>query len=75
MELFDVNMPLLYGKGPILFLRLQEAILKDCKDQSMFTYRVQEAATNLRSLILLNNYQSFMLAPSSDYFLDDIRYG
>lgn len=74
MGLFDVNMPILYGGGPKSFLRLQEAILKYCKDQSILAYRVPEAVANIRSLTLLNGYQSFVLAPSPNYFLDDIRY-
>ncbi|KAH7064401.1 heterokaryon incompatibility protein-domain-containing protein [Paraphoma chrysanthemicola] len=37
LGLFDVNMPLLYGEGAQkAFLRLQEGIMKDSDDQSLF---------------------------------------
>ena len=36
MGLFDVNMPLLYGEGGKAFLRLQQEILKQSDDDSLF---------------------------------------
>lgn len=36
--LFDVNMPLLYGEGEKAFIRLQEEILKESDDQSLFAW-------------------------------------
>jgi hypothetical protein len=36
MGLFEVNMPLLYGEGNHAFIRLEEAIMKDSDDQSLF---------------------------------------
>ncbi|KAK2010028.1 ankyrin [Colletotrichum eremochloae] len=38
MGLFNVNMPLLYGEGERSFLRLQEEILKETDDQSLFLW-------------------------------------
>jgi hypothetical protein len=39
MGLFDINMPLLYGEGgEKAFLRLQEEILKDSTDESIFAW-------------------------------------
>ncbi|KAH8646637.1 heterokaryon incompatibility protein-domain-containing protein, partial [Xylariales sp. PMI_506] len=39
MGLFDVNMPLLYGEGgPKAFIRLQEEILKNSTDNSIFIW-------------------------------------
>jgi hypothetical protein len=39
MGLFDVNMPLLYGEGGAkAFVRLQEEIMKDSDDQSLFAW-------------------------------------
>jgi hypothetical protein len=38
MGIFDVNMPLLYGEGPKAFLRLQEEIIKNSEDQSLFAW-------------------------------------
>ncbi|KAK8055664.1 hypothetical protein PG993_000891 [Apiospora rasikravindrae] len=40
MGLFDVNMPLLYGEGKKAFTRLQEEILKDTDDQTIFAWTV-----------------------------------
>jgi hypothetical protein len=36
--IFDVNMPLLYGEGPAAFVRLQEEIIKNSSDQSIFAW-------------------------------------
>jgi hypothetical protein len=36
--MFDVNMPLLYGEGEKAFTRLQEEILKESDDQSLFAW-------------------------------------
>ncbi|KAF1851435.1 uncharacterized protein K460DRAFT_382862 [Cucurbitaria berberidis CBS 394.84] len=38
MGLFGVNMPLLYGEGTNAFIRLQEEILKDSEDESIFSW-------------------------------------
>jgi ankyrin repeat protein len=38
MGLFGVNMPLLYGEGKRAFIRLQEEILKETDDQSIFSW-------------------------------------
>ncbi|KAH7112861.1 heterokaryon incompatibility protein-domain-containing protein [Dendryphion nanum] len=39
MGIFDVNMPLLYGEGEKAFVRLQEEIMKDSDDQSLFAWK------------------------------------
>ncbi|KAI8632710.1 HET-domain-containing protein [Xylariaceae sp. FL1651] len=39
MGIFNVNMPLLYGEGQKAFVRLQEEILKDSEDHSLFAWR------------------------------------
>ncbi|KAI0813189.1 HET-domain-containing protein [Xylaria sp. FL0064] len=39
MGIFDVNMPMLYGEGRKAFIRLQEEILKQSEDQSLFAWR------------------------------------
>lgn len=36
--LFDVNMPLIYGEGEKAFTRLQEEIMKESDDQSLFAW-------------------------------------
>ncbi|PIG80750.1 hypothetical protein AARAC_006518 [Aspergillus arachidicola] len=38
MGIFNVNMPLLYGEGRKAFIRLQEEIMKDSDDQSIFAW-------------------------------------
>ena len=38
MGIFDVNMPLLYGEGRKAFIRLQEEIIKDSNDQTIFCW-------------------------------------
>ncbi|KAI0587668.1 HET domain-containing protein [Pyrenophora tritici-repentis] len=38
MGIFDVNMPLLYGEGDKAFVRLQEEIMKDSADNSLFVW-------------------------------------
>lgn len=38
LGIFDVNMPLLYGEGEKAFVRLQEEIMKNSEDQSLFAW-------------------------------------
>ncbi|KAF2727826.1 HET-domain-containing protein, partial [Polyplosphaeria fusca] len=44
LGIFDVNMPLLYGEGEKAFTRLQEEIMKDSEDQSLFCWRPPNAS-------------------------------
>jgi hypothetical protein len=44
--IFDVNMPLLYGEGEKAFTRLQEEILKENDDQSVFAWSPVSADTS-----------------------------
>ncbi|KAH6847437.1 hypothetical protein B0I37DRAFT_391365 [Chaetomium sp. MPI-CAGE-AT-0009] len=39
LGLFDINMPLLYGEGKRAFQRLQEEILRQSEDDSLFAHR------------------------------------
>ncbi|KAF2716574.1 HET-domain-containing protein [Polychaeton citri CBS 116435] len=41
MGIFDVNMPLLYGEGKKAFLRLQEEIMRQTNDQSLFAWTAE----------------------------------
>lgn len=43
--LFGVNMTILYGEGPMAFLRLQEEILKSTDDASLFCWQAGPHAT------------------------------
>ncbi|KAI0105731.1 HET domain protein [Nemania sp. FL0031] len=42
--IFEVNMPMLYGEGPRAFLRLQEEIVKDTNDLSIFAWKTASTA-------------------------------
>lgn len=42
MGIFNVNMPLLYGEGAKAFIRLQEEILREVRDNSLFAWRSTE---------------------------------
>ncbi|KAL1855229.1 hypothetical protein Daus18300_011230 [Diaporthe australafricana] len=44
MGLFDVNMPLLYGEGAKAFIRLQEEIVRETRDDSLFAWCSTEAS-------------------------------
>jgi hypothetical protein len=41
MGIFRVNMPLLYGEGEKAFLRLQEEIMKESDDNSLFAWTTE----------------------------------
>ncbi|RSL55351.1 hypothetical protein CEP54_009397 [Fusarium duplospermum] len=42
LGIFDVNMPMMYGEGSKAFTRLQEEIVKETTDLSVFAWKVQE---------------------------------
>ncbi|KAH7361654.1 heterokaryon incompatibility protein-domain-containing protein [Plectosphaerella cucumerina] len=47
MGIFDVNMAMLYGEGPKAFIRLQEEIMKETDDQTLFAWKASpESAAN-----------------------------
>ncbi|KAH9908354.1 heterokaryon incompatibility protein-domain-containing protein [Xylariomycetidae sp. FL2044] len=63
MGIFNVNMPMLYGEGTKAFIRLQEEILRQIHDDSLFAWRAtedSEETTPYRGL----------LAESPDEFAD-----
>lgn len=51
LGLFGVNMPMLYGEGEKAFLRLQEEILKQHHDASLFAWRQGSALPSYRGLL------------------------
>ena len=51
MGIFDVNMPLLYGERHKAFLRLQEEIMKQDDDQSLFAWTVNGDADEGHGLL------------------------
>jgi hypothetical protein len=55
MGIFNVNMPLLYGEGNKAFIRLQEEIIKDSEDQSLFAWQYPRDSTEQREKDDLEN--------------------
>lgn len=45
LGIFDINMPMLYGEGPRAFLRLQEHIVKEVNDLSIFAWTTPKNQT------------------------------
>lgn len=77
MGLFDVNMPTIYGEGTRAFRRLQEEIMKDSGDTSLFVWGDQADDTlNIDRLSSLDpTYErkldsQNLLAPSPSSFSD-----
>ena len=50
LGLFDVNMPLLYGEGDRAFVRLQEEILKETDDHSIFAWDASDKEPTIESV-------------------------
>jgi hypothetical protein len=44
LVIFDVNMPMLYGKGEKAFIRLQEEIVKETNDLTLFAWEAKHPA-------------------------------
>lgn len=59
MGLFDVNISIIYGEGEKAFIRLQEEIMKESSDESLFAWRDSGAD---------NKTPSGLLAKSPDMF-------
>ncbi|KAF4632572.1 hypothetical protein G7Y89_g5548 [Cudoniella acicularis] len=49
LGIFEVHMPLLYGEGPAAFIRLQEEIMKQIEDQSIFAWGLRLGYQGLAS--------------------------
>lgn len=68
LGLFDVNMPLLYGEGLTkAFVRLQEEIMKDSNDQSLFAWcrpRTTQASDRVMSSLLAKSPFDFAYSGS-----------
>lgn len=50
LGIFDVSMPMLYGEGERAFVRLQEEIIKDSDDQSVFAWDASGAAEGVQGV-------------------------
>jgi len=66
LGIFNVNMPLLYGEGRKTFVRLQEEIMKDSTDQSLFAWSMP--IESLSSQRLPKDEASGVLARHPRYF-------
>lgn len=64
--LFNVNMPLIYGEGGKAFIRLQEEIMKESSDESLFAWRDPQAHPASRSGLLATSPALF--AESGRFF-------
>lgn len=50
LGIFDVNIPLLYGEGEKAFIRLQEEIMKDSSDESLFAWTPTPKSTTVEPM-------------------------
>ncbi|KAF6817920.1 HET domain-containing protein [Colletotrichum plurivorum] len=64
MGLFGVNMPMLYGEGGKAFLRLQEEIMKESDDQSLFAWVDLSASTETYHGLLARSPLNFAYSNS-----------
>ncbi|KAI9149068.1 ankyrin repeat-containing [Paramyrothecium foliicola] len=62
LGLFDVNMPMLYGEGEKAFFRLQEEILKEYDDHSIFAWDASDISPSVTTI--------GVLAPNPSFFRD-----
>ncbi|KAI1279861.1 heterokaryon incompatibility protein-domain-containing protein [Xylaria sp. FL0933] len=51
LGLFDIYMPLIYGEGERAFIRLQEEIIKDKHDLSIFAWKAEPYGQEYRGLL------------------------
>ena len=61
LGIFDVNIPLLYGEGEKAFIRLQEEIMKEVDDHSIFAWRFKERSTKFSMVGVLAKHPSYFL--------------
>jgi hypothetical protein len=62
MGIFDINMPMLYGEGPKAFIRLQEQIITNSEDDSIFAW------WDMENLAYRDRYGQGLLALSPRFF-------
>lgn len=55
--IFDVNLPLLYGEGPKAFMRLQEEIIREAFDLSMFAWTSGHGDQQFRGIFARSPYE------------------
>lgn len=64
LGIFEVSIPMLYGEGEIAFTRLQEEILKDSNDMTLFAWTSTADDTQTHSGILARSPKDFASAGS-----------
>lgn len=69
--LFNVNLPLLYGEGPRAFMRLQEEIVKNSTDLTIFAWQSETKKFAFRGIFArsvreLAHGRSIVLKPSAN---------
>ena len=73
MGMFDVNMPLLYGEGTSkAFIRLQEEIIKNSEDQSLFAWQHPKDISKDNNKLVSENEGIFAIHPF--LFRDSINF-
>jgi hypothetical protein len=50
LGMFDVNMPMLYGEGQKALIRLQEEMLKEFDDHSLFAWKAAPGTAQYRGV-------------------------
>uniref|UniRef100_L2FG01 Het domain protein n=1 Tax=Colletotrichum fructicola (strain Nara gc5) TaxID=1213859 RepID=L2FG01_COLFN len=68
MGVYGVNMPMLYGEGDRAFLRLQEEIMKQSDDQSLFAWVDLSASTETYHGLLAKSPLNFEYSNSIELF-------
>ena len=58
LGIFDINMPMLYGEGEKAFTRLQEEILKEYDDQSIFAWDSSKVPMKVTTVGVLATHPS-----------------
>ncbi|KAM0264334.1 hypothetical protein ACHAQJ_000824 [Trichoderma viride] len=59
LGLFDISMPMLYGEGEKAFIRLQEEIMKESNDESLFLWMDDSADSNTMAGLLATSPDMF----------------
>ncbi|KAI1350835.1 heterokaryon incompatibility protein-domain-containing protein [Xylaria sp. FL0043] len=65
LGIFGVNMPLLYGEGDLAFMRLQQEIMKESDDHTIFVWGLSELEPSLGPD---SDRKYGLLAPSPKFF-------
>jgi hypothetical protein len=67
LEIFDINMPLLHGEGEKAFVRLQEEIMKNSDDQSLFAWGYNKSPLPFPPNLpdFLDSYGPFASSPAA----------